>query len=735
MLTRRYVIWAIVSAATAGAFMSWTSQIRAQGTLLNAGGAVTQYIDPRQQTAMAFGARSHWLQPWRAYLGTVPTVRLREAVGINLNVEPDEADALCRHLAAHGFCKARLEFGWGNISWDDSRRLADPQRFEKLVRACRDHGLRPLFLLNSHHGAPCPLQFFDVRLTQPARKGDRIVHLANQNLERLVPGRSGLNQLTDYWAAEDFFTKIDPDGTATLSKPLPKDLPAGNVPAATLRFLPFYPPAGLDGKTRREFRETLAGWVDYVAAITGEARRVLRSDNPQDAGFDLEVWNELTFGSNFLSINNYYEKPIAPGRPPFEQILRATVEYVRRHRAELPGVGVGDGFNNQWPWGAGSTAPAGLAALDKHPYAGVRRFPADQGPPGASQPIDALGRPDGIEVAPGKWKDTFVPSYVSHFPEYPLCAIQTEHLVRDLSPIETNLYGTKHGRSTHPQWPDGRPAPAPQMWITEVNLDPNGADPGDMAAYQASGHPPVAPGLTPADADRMKAKAVLRYLTCYCNKGPVRFYFFAAKDDNPLGLSLVGQAFFRHLKSHGDQPGEDDAALASPTMQAVRRLVAVMSEGTHITMPRELQLLRIEESHGHRQFDGDPATANQTPDPHPPLYNRDVLAFLPYQATDHKFVVVVYVMTRNLARLYRPQAAASDPTRFDMPEESYRLTIGGINVEGAKFSLVDPLEGSDVPVKRLGSTAGQVSLVVPLTDSPRLMVIAECAQGANSRSQ
>ena len=53
----------------------------------------------------------------------------------------------------------------------------------------------------------------------------------------------------------------------------------------------------------------------------------------------------------------------------------------------------------------------------------------------------------------------------------------------------------------------------------------------------------------------MKAKAVLRYLTCYCNKGPVRFYFFAAKDDNPLGLSLVGQAFFRHLKSHGDQPG------------------------------------------------------------------------------------------------------------------------------------------------------------------------------------
>ena len=148
------------------------------------------------------------------------------------------------------------------------------------------------------------------------------------------------------------------------------------------------------------------------------------------------------------------------------------------------------------PGGADTTAPPGLAALGKHPYAGVKRFPKDQGP--ASRPIDALGKPDGMEVAPGRWRDSFVPAYVSHFPEYPLSAIQTEHLIRDLSPITSDLYGVKHGRQTHPTWPDGTPAPAPHMWITEVNLDPNGADPGDLAAYTRGGQSRRPQDLLPA---------------------------------------------------------------------------------------------------------------------------------------------------------------------------------------------------------------------------------------------
>ena len=696
------------------------------------GGKVTRYVVPEQQTAIWFGARSHWLQPWRAYLETVPASRLRNAVGINLNVEPDEADAVCRHLAKNGFCKARLEFGWGSITWDALPRLADAGRFEKVVRACQKHGLRPLFLLNAHHGVPCPAQFLDVRLAAAAKKGDRAIRIDPAAIPRLVAGRSGLCGLTDYWAAEVLFTKIEADGSVSLSKPLPKDLPAGNARAATLKYLPFYPSRRkADGQIPPEFERTMAGWLAYVQVIATEAKRVLGTEGAADAGFDLEVWNELTFGSHFLSINNYYEKPLIEGEWAPKEVLRRTLAWVIDPAHRLPGVGVNDGFNNQWPWGAGSTAPPGLAALGKHPYAGVKRFPKDQG--SAGRPIDALGKPDGIEVAPGQWRDSFVPAYVSHFPEYPLSAIQTEHLIRDLSPITTDLYGVKHGRQTHPTWPDGTPAPAPQIWITEVNLDPAGADPGNLAAYTRGGQMPAAPGFTPGDADRMKAKAILRYFVAYTNKGPVRFYFFAAHDNNPMGLGLIDGRFFQAVKAQGGAYPAEDERVTSPTMRAVRRLVHGMGDATResenagiaIRKHRSVLLAEIAEDHGHKQFDGDPATADKNPNPHPPLHNRDVLGFFPFQASDRKFVVGLYVMTRNLAQLYKPAAPASDPTRFDLPEERYRLTIRGVQGQRAGLGLFDPLDGETRPVRVPRAGSEDIVVELPLTDSPRLLTIEE----------
>jgi hypothetical protein len=688
------------------------------------GGTVSPYIDAKQQTSLWFGARSHWMQPWRAYQDTPPTSRLREALGINLNVDPDEADAVCRHLARNGFRKARIEIGWGSLSYDDPIKLADPGRFDKVVGACRKYGLRPLFLLNSHHGAPCPVRFFDVHLTQAAHKGDRTVKLAPGDVASIVPGRSGLNGLTDYWAAEALFTKVAPDGTATLSKPLPKDLPAGNAGAATLKFLPFYPSSlKADKSVPPEFTETINGWQQYIQTIGDNAKRVLGTEGKPDAGFDFECWNELTFGSNFLSINNYYEKPIADGDWAPDQILAHTVAYVADPAHGLPGAGVGNGFNNQWPWGAGSNAPPGLMALDKHPYAGAKRFPQDQGAPNGIRPVDALGQPDGVSLGTDKWQDTFIPTYVSDFPEYFLSAIQTEHLVRDISPITTDLYGVKHGRNTHPVYPDGKPAPAPQMWVTEVNFDVNGADPGDLKAYIAGGQKPVAPGITGPDADHIKAKAILRYLTSGVNKGIDRFYFFAAKDTNPLGLGLISTTFYAGLKANKNAYPADDAAVTSPTMLALRRLIAAMPDTATITHPRRLSLLKISDTHNHAQFEGDPATAAKTPNPHPPLYNREVVGFFPFQASDTRFVVPIYVMTRNLARLYKPTAAATDPTRFDLPDEHYRLAIAGLHPAKAKFALYDPMTGRTTTLRPLQMSATQTTFDLPLSDSPRLLLI------------
>ena len=56
------------------------------------GGVVTRYIDPAQQTAVFFGARSHWLQPWRAYLDTPPAEVERRLMMAGLNHEDTRAE-------------------------------------------------------------------------------------------------------------------------------------------------------------------------------------------------------------------------------------------------------------------------------------------------------------------------------------------------------------------------------------------------------------------------------------------------------------------------------------------------------------------------------------------------------------------------------------------------------------------------------------------------------------------
>jgi len=694
--------------------------------LADGSNTLTQYIDPRQQTALWFGARSHWLQPWRAYLDTQPASLLRNAIGINLNVPTDDAEAVCRHLATHGFKLVRIEIGFGNMSYEDPTKLGNPDNFTKLLTACKNNHLRPLILLNSHHGVPCPTKLFTIQLTAVAKKGDREVHIAPGDLAKLVVGHSGLSQLTDYWAAEALFTRIDPDGTAELSKPLPKDLPAGKVPAATIKYLPFYPSVLADKTTvPPEFTETMNAWLVYVKAVTTLARDVLATQDAADAGFDVEVWNELTFGSNFLNINNYYEKPIVKGEWAVSEILAQTVKWIRDPANQCPGVGIGNGFNNQWPWGAGSSAPPGLTALDKHPYAGIKHFPADQGKPSGSVPLNALAQRDANNLGPDKWQDKFIPTYVSHFPEYFFSAIQTEHMCRDVSPLTTEIYGTKHGRLTHPNYPDGTPAPAPEMWITEVNIDATGADPGNMAEYiKAQGSPPVAPSMTAADVDHLKAKAILRYLTCGVNKGVARFYFFAAKDDNPSGLGLMSNAFFAALRHPNEATPLDSPTLASPTMTAVGNLVAHMAGDIAAADVHPITLEQIVEPEPRIQFQGDPATADAVPNPHPPLYNRDVLAFLPFQTTSTQHVVTVYVMTRNICQLYNPAAPATDATRFDMPPETFRLTLGDLANPKAAFSLYDPLNDKTYPVKVLEDMP-PTTVDLELTDSPRLLIINE----------
>ncbi|HWH95423.1 MAG TPA: hypothetical protein VNT03_16295 [Baekduia sp.] len=649
-------------------------------------GVVTNPIDPAFLTRLPFGTRSHWLQPWRAYLDTPPASRLRDAIGINFNVTTAQAPAVARLLAASGFRRGRIEIGWGELRYDDPTKLVSPDEWETKLAILRDYGIRPLILLNSNDRKPAPLKRVQLKLAAGADVGARTVQLDAASAAAVVPGYTGFDGSA---AAALMITAVSPSGVATLAKPLPIAVPAGTYPASILKYKPFSPLRRDDGTVNPDGEQTLRGWLDYVAAVTAIAKRVLGSN-----AFDLEVWNEYTFGASFLDANNYAD-PRPYGSVLDDQvILRRTVDLVKDPARGLQGVRVGSGFSNQRPWDSGATAPVGLDALDKHPYPNNTRFPADT----PNQALDALGQPAFTIDAAGKSHDTFSPTYDAFFPEYYLTGVQTESLVRDIAPITTAFAGptgvrVPHGRATAPV---GGTAPA--TWMTEAGI------PFSYAVQQ------LGVSLDEADLERLKAKATLRTLTAFVNKGVSQVDLFSA---GGAEWGLVGGDFWRTLQA-GGAPGD---TAGGPVMDAVRRLVGTLGVG-RVTTPRALTLASIGDYAGRKQFEGR-GTAAQ-----PALYDRDVLAFLPFQAADDRFVAAVYVMTRDLVRVERP--GVSGPTRFDLPAERYQLTIGGVRSAAAHVSATDPLTGASVPVDVVRRDPGGWLVVeLPVTDSPRLLSIQD----------
>ena len=155
----------------------------------------------------------------------------------------------------------------------------------------------------------------------------------------------------------------------------------------TLLYEPFRDPTLADGLPNPKAQRTLRGWTEFVGVVAREAEAVLGSEK-----FDVEIWNELSFGSDFLHINNYYLPPAEPsGSGKIAQaIMEQTVGYLRDPAHGVPQVGIGNGFSNQRPWDSGTTSVPGLTAIDKHPYAGWTIYPAEAQVNG-NRPLDGLG--------------------------------------------------------------------------------------------------------------------------------------------------------------------------------------------------------------------------------------------------------------------------------------------------------------------------------------------------------
>lgn len=637
-------------------------------TVTRGGSLAGSYVDTTYFTTTGFGSHSHWLQPWRASLETVPAQNFVAGIGMGLDSEvftiPSNGvnlDMILQMLSRHGVTRARVEIGWANVDYANPSQLDNSAAYRVVLQSCQKWGVRPLILLNGNEGAPCPALFFNRTVTASAAAGATTVQL--NDVSGLISGKSGLCNLSTYRAAEAIITAIN-GNTATLSKPLPNAVAAGSaVLMTTLKYRPFSDPVN----DAASYNETMAGWTNYVDVIAKFVAGALGTTNSTDRGFDLEIWNELSFGSAFLSINNYYNPPAYSynANAIWSNLVAATVGFAGANPSEFQNVSLGDGFANTIPWPASSDEPARLNTINKHPYPPLKNFPADEQ---SGQAYNALEQPD-----------SYVPAYTALFPEYFGTTIQTETLLRDSGPISNSIYGTWHGRYARAN----NPCP---VWITEVGIAPDQNGITDAAAALA-----------------LKAKTTARFYCFYLDKGVTQVDLYAAgAGDEDLGIVL--DAFVNYTKTNSTYPA-DDSSYTSPALLVTSRIVNKMKEqlDPNLTVTQPLQVLSISDTHDHYQFAGDGTAA------HPPLYDREVFAFLPYQVNSSRYVVPYYVMTRDVRQSLAP--------------EQFTLQIGGLNGKVVTAAAYDPINDASVPVSAVAANTNSLTLAVTAADYPYLLTL------------
>ncbi len=706
------------------------------------GDATTDPIDPRFLTELPFGTRSFWIQPWRAYLDTWPASRLTESLGINFDVSTADAESAAQLLQDSGFKLARIGINWEALSYENPTEFSAEAHIRNRLIALQKHGLRPLILLDANSTGPAPAKTITLTTVSAAQAGAQTVTLTAASAAQVIPGKTGFDELSFGGNPDILITSVGPDGQAALSKPLPQSLAAGEHKGATLLYAPFARPTLPNGEPNPVFQETLAGWLSYVATVCRQAASIFGPE-----GYDLEVWNELSFDSQFLNSENYYtssgetgtetEAGVEPGEGPEDEagleaedpeaeealqapegtpalskaqvtkeivkvLLDETVAYVRDPAHGIgSGVGITDGFADQTPFPSGANAPVGLTALSKHLYNSEKSFPSAyrEGP---IHPINALGLRDTL---PKSFQPLFIPSYQSLFPEYYLTSTSTETIVRDLAPITTEVYGFPHGRNVGPV--GGTPL---QKWMTEYNLSPAKA-----TVFGPDGVTPESSvKLTSADKEHFQAKALLRSLVAMVGKGMSREYFFHA---GPGALSLISEGFTSALTAHPNTyPGD---ALGGETMTGFHNMLSQF-QGPGPTGPtRQLKLLSITQNGDHSQFTGDGTTA------HPNLYDREVLAVLPFQSSPTRFVIPIYVMTHNLLTLYEPNDPTTNIDRFDLPNETFHITLGNLpeTTTPPTITAYDPLHNNTTPAHLTKHTNNTAEIEIAATDYPRILTI------------
>jgi hypothetical protein len=82
-------------------------------------------------------------------------------------------------------------------------------------------------------------------------------------------------------------------------------------------------------------------------------------------------------------------------------------------------------------------------------------------------------------------------------------------------------------------------------------------------------------------------------------------------------------------------------------------------------------------------------------------------------------------MTRNVTTLYRPAAPARDVTRYDLPNEMFRITLANLprTVRPPSVSVYDPLRNTTARARIVALMGGRETIELAVTDYPRLLTL------------
>jgi hypothetical protein len=689
------------------------------------------YEDPRQQ-AIPFGRVSFFLTPWRAYMDTWPAAQYLNSVGINFNVPFMDAKPTARVLADAGFRSARVEVGWGNLGYDDPQKMAHADQIKESLQALQEAGIRPLVVLNANSRAPVPYKYIAVNLRQSAPAGAREIVVDRTDLIR--PGYTGfINQKMGF----PLVTAVDNQtGRCELSARLGHDVPPGKLMMVDLKYHPFSGTVFEDGTPNPFAEETVMGWKVYVATVCQMLKEDLGTEGKPDAGFDLEVWNEYTFGSEFLEEKSYYETPRKfktdisyqnHGRTSLghELILPITVDYVNDPANRLPAVRVISGFSNQRPFENGVSMWPGQTGFSRHFYTNLVPFgpfrgiwgllsPATNNRPNLG-PLNALGlvdgKPDGknpFTVVPGTF---FVPTVAMSMPEALHYGTVPEYMTRDVQPFP-GLW-QDHYRYSNPG--DGHAA---EVWMTETNTGRGTWLKQLVSEQQVKRDDPRLIVLS----HYVGTKALLRTLVFQSHKGVHTIEIFAAHGGD-LNLGVVPDSFFKTSQEDGHQLTEKVRAQAGLQLQVLARVNRLMKSGQSLEVTRPLTVTDLVEHQPRLVFKGDGTSQ------HPDRFNRDDFACLPFQMAPDKYAIGYYVVTRDMVHDWNPKLDSLDPARYDMPEQTFDLTLRNLRGVNAKVSAWDPMANQSVPATVLAADEDSLKVQLQTVDYPRFLLIEESQPG------